>query len=318
MWDAWWRANGCLVAYAGRRAVFLVPVEKRDRETLLNVIKERVEPTCSGESYYLKLNMWTRDTEVALLEHVREYRHLWDHKDRLYSKQSLQRATYEKIAVSLRTEYPSLKDVTEEHLRLKFKNIKTYKMTQHKKIQNAKSGSQGSTQQRWYLYDHAIFLTDAVVVTQTQPSWEPHSQPQTSSSSPPPRQSTEQESITMEISDTPLWESLPELNAAASVASIPSIGSQEATQSEPTSASTPSSGRRKRRAEYSGAEDLMSTMGNYFITKTAKDNKPPENVDRYARHVSDMVYELLKDLPRQKQIKITQHILGLIGDDQSD
>ncbi|KAK3883305.1 hypothetical protein Pcinc_012342 [Petrolisthes cinctipes] len=231
--------------------------------------------------------MWTRDTEVVLLEHVR------DHKDRLYTKQSLRRATYEKIAVSLRTEYPSLKDVTEEHLRLKFKNIKTYFMTQHKKIQNAKSGSQGSTQQRWYLYDHAIFLTDAVVVTQTQPSWELYSQPQTSSSSPsppPPRQSTEQESITMEISDTPLWESLPELNAAASVASIPSIGSQEATQSEPTSASTPSSGRRKRRAEYSGAEDLMSTMGNYFITKTAKANKPPENVDRYARHVSDMVY----------------------------
>lgn len=51
-------------------------------------------------------------------------------------------------------------------------------MNQHKKIQNAKSGSQGSTQPRWYLHDHAIFLTDAVIVTQTQPTWESQSQQQ--------------------------------------------------------------------------------------------------------------------------------------------
>lgn len=57
--------------------------------------------------------MWSLQAEISLLEQVRECRYLWDHKDQLYNKQSLRKATFQKIADSLREDFPLLQDVTE-------------------------------------------------------------------------------------------------------------------------------------------------------------------------------------------------------------
>lgn len=60
--------------------------------------------------------MWSKEAEISLLEQVRECRYIWDHREQLYKKQSLRKATFQKIADSLRADFPSLQDVTEgEH-----------------------------------------------------------------------------------------------------------------------------------------------------------------------------------------------------------
>lgn len=55
--------------------------------------------------------IWSREAEVALLEQMRKYRHLWDPQDHLYKKQNLRKHAFQKyifhpnliIAINLTT-----------------------------------------------------------------------------------------------------------------------------------------------------------------------------------------------------------------------
>ena len=52
--------------------------------------------------------IWSREAEVALLELVRDYRHLWDPQQQLYKKQSLRKHSFQKVAEALREMFPNL------------------------------------------------------------------------------------------------------------------------------------------------------------------------------------------------------------------
>lgn len=55
--------------------------------------------------------IWSREAEVALLEQMRKYRHLWDPQDHLYKKQNIRKQAFQKyifhnnliIAINLTT-----------------------------------------------------------------------------------------------------------------------------------------------------------------------------------------------------------------------
>ena len=50
--------------------------------------------------------IWSCEAEVALLELVKEYRHLWDPQDQLYKKQSLRKHVFQKVADALKEMFP--------------------------------------------------------------------------------------------------------------------------------------------------------------------------------------------------------------------
>ncbi|XP_063859567.1 uncharacterized protein LOC135100525 [Scylla paramamosain] len=113
---------------------------------------------------------WTRDSEELLLELVREHRSVWDPKHKNYHKSKLRQEIFSKIADAIRQQFPELKQLEGEHVRLKFKNIRTYFVTIYRKIQKAPSGSTGQPPQKWHLFKVAMFLADSMVDTSGTPS----------------------------------------------------------------------------------------------------------------------------------------------------
>ncbi|MPC96050.1 hypothetical protein E2C01_091286 [Portunus trituberculatus] len=55
--------------------------------------------------------IWSREAEVALLEQVREVKHLWDPQDKLYKKHSLRKYAFQRVADSLKEMFPSLQGI---------------------------------------------------------------------------------------------------------------------------------------------------------------------------------------------------------------
>ncbi|XP_045130585.1 uncharacterized protein LOC123515812 isoform X3 [Portunus trituberculatus] len=71
----------------------------------------------------------------------------------------------EQIADTIREQFPELKQLNGEHVRLKFKNIKTYFVTVYRKIQKTSDGSAKHPPQKWHLFEEAIFLADSMLDT---------------------------------------------------------------------------------------------------------------------------------------------------------
>ena len=46
--------------------------------------------------------IWIREAEVALLDLIKEYRHLWDPQAQLYKKQTLRKQAFQKVAETLK------------------------------------------------------------------------------------------------------------------------------------------------------------------------------------------------------------------------
>lgn len=62
-----------------------------------------------------------------------------------------------------------------DQVRQKFKALKTYFIKEHRKTQNAPSGSEGKVQVKWELYPHLMFLSDTCHFT-SQATWSMPSQ----------------------------------------------------------------------------------------------------------------------------------------------
>ncbi|MPC89759.1 hypothetical protein E2C01_084718 [Portunus trituberculatus] len=54
--------------------------------------------------------IWSQKAEVALLEQVREVKHLWDPQDELYKKHILRKYAFQRVADSLKM-FPSLQGI---------------------------------------------------------------------------------------------------------------------------------------------------------------------------------------------------------------
>lgn len=62
-----------------------------------------------------------------------------------------------------------------DQVRQKFKTLKSYFMKEHRKVQNAPSGSEGKVEVKWELYPHLLFLSDTCTFS-SQASWSMPSQ----------------------------------------------------------------------------------------------------------------------------------------------
>ncbi|XP_045130584.1 uncharacterized protein LOC123515812 isoform X2 [Portunus trituberculatus] len=108
---------------------------------------------------------WTRESEELLLEQVRDHRIVWDPKHVDYHRFKLRQEIFSQIADTIREQFPELKQLNGEHVRLKFKNIKTYFVTVYRKIQKTSDGSAKHPPQKWHLFEEAIFLADSMLDT---------------------------------------------------------------------------------------------------------------------------------------------------------
>lgn len=64
--------------------------------------------------------------------------------------------------------------------------------------------------------------------------------------------------------------------------------------------------------EVSEADSLVTTVASYFQKKLEKKSNPSDNVDEFARHMSNVIYEMLKGMPRQQQYRVSQEFFNII------
>ncbi|KAK3876311.1 hypothetical protein Pcinc_018892 [Petrolisthes cinctipes] len=117
---------------------------------------------------------WTKEMLISLCVIVHEHKNLWDPRDERYMKTKLRQAAFRRVASTLRSLHPTF-DLTGDQIRQKFKALKTYFVKEHRKVQNAPSGSEGKVEVKWELYPYLMFLSDTCTVS-SQASWSMPSQ----------------------------------------------------------------------------------------------------------------------------------------------
>ncbi|XP_076046479.1 uncharacterized protein LOC143028380 [Oratosquilla oratoria] len=120
------------------------------------VIDEEDHVNCENSRIF-----WTRDAEAALIERVKECRVLWDFRHKLYQKKSTRSQCFQEIAAYLRTNYPNLGPVTQDHVRVKFGNMKSYYIKEKRRINAKQSKYSRPVTSKWEWYEMLSFVDDA-------------------------------------------------------------------------------------------------------------------------------------------------------------
>ncbi|KAK4295747.1 hypothetical protein Pmani_031709 [Petrolisthes manimaculis] len=101
---------------------------------------------------------WSRESELFVIEKVRQNECLWDHRDPMFLKKTFKRHLYHRIAIAIQEEFPALAGVTADAVMHKWDNLKKSFSRELQKAKNPKSGS-GYTS-KWHLFELLMFLTD--------------------------------------------------------------------------------------------------------------------------------------------------------------
>ncbi|XP_042235453.1 uncharacterized protein LOC121875133 isoform X2 [Homarus americanus] len=101
---------------------------------------------------------WRRESQLALIQKVKELPTLWDVTNILYHKKGIKRKAYQLVCDHLKQKFPELQYLNAGTVKTKFNHLRTYYQRELKKIQKTAIGTEVKTESKWEYFRHCSFI----------------------------------------------------------------------------------------------------------------------------------------------------------------